>query len=238
MKLLITGGEGRLGRELVKLYPNSWHPTHRELDITLPNVLKHYLDKKQPDTIIHTAALTKVAWCEQHKNLAYRTNVTGTENLVNACSSDCYFVYMSTACVFHGDRGYYIETDLPYPKNFYGLTKLLGEKAVEHSRLKHLIIRTNFVAEEPWPYPKAFSDRFGTYLYASDVAKAVKDLVAQEMTGTVHVCGEKRLSMYELAQLTSPDVDSLTLADYKGAPLTVDMTLSSKRIKPFKLGET
>jgi len=236
-KILITGGTGKLGRELVKIFPDSLHPSRSELDITDETAVDNFIKKNLPDMIIHTAAMTSVRRCEEEKESAWRVNAVGTENLAKACLAhrpDCYFVYISTACVFHGDRGNYVETDLPYPKNFYALTKLIGECIIEHSGLKRwLVVRTNFVAREKWPYPKAFIDRYGTYLFSDEVASAIKSVISTNMTGIVHIYGDKKISMYELAKITTPEVEPMTLAEYNGPPLTIDMSLRSIRIKPF-----
>lgn len=237
MIILITGGSGKLGSQLVKVFPEAHVPRREELDITNKNIVFDYIKIHKPDTIIHCAALTGINQCEQDKELAWKTNVLGTENLVNAClnfNPDCYFIYISTACVFYGDKGNYSEDDIPYPKNFYSLTKLLGEFVVKQLK-NYLIIRTNFVAREKWPYPKAFTDRFGTYLFADDLAKAIKEVINYGLNGIVHVCGEEKLSMFDLAKITTPDILPMTLEEYSGPPLTVDMTLISKRIKPFKI---
>lgn len=242
MRVFITGGAGRLGRELVKVFPDSLHPSHSEVDITDREAVFNLLKENRLNTIIHCAALTGIRQCEENRELAWRVNVEGTENLVKACEKykdDCYFVYVSTACVFYGDEGDYVEADIPYPKNFYALTKLLGEFVVKQSRLKKwLVVRTNFVARERWPYPKAFADRYGTYLFADDLALALKSTLARSLTGTVHVCGEDKLSMYELAKMTTREVEPMMLAEYNGPPLTVDMSLRSTRIEPFKLRRT
>jgi dTDP-4-dehydrorhamnose reductase len=238
MSVLITGGTGRLGKELVKVFPKSLHPTRQELDFEKKDQTDRYISDEKPGIVIHTAALTNVSYCEENKQKAYETNVEGTENLVNASvnhNSSCYFVLISTACVFRGDVGNYVETDIPYPKNYYALTKLLAESVVKYSRLKFLITRTNFVAREKWPYPRAFTDRYGTYLFASDVASALKSALEKKLTGIVHVCGEEKISMFDLAKITTPDIKPMTLSDYHGVPLTVDMSLNSDRIKPFKI---
>ena len=239
MKVLITGSTGRLGRELVKVFSNSMHPTHKELDITDKELVYGFIKENAPDLIIHCAALASIRQCEENKELAWRVNVEGTENLVKSCeehNDDCYFIYISTACVFFGEKGNYIETDIPYPKNFYALSKLLGEFIVKYSKLrKWLIIRTNFVAREKWPYPRAFVDRYGTYLFADDLASAIKSVVNQNFTGIVHVCGEEKLSMYDLAKITTSNVEPMTLAEYNGPPLTKDMSLRSIKIKAFKI---
>lgn len=235
---MITGGSGKLGRELVKLYPDSLHPAHKELDITDRGTVFSYVSKHRPKTLIHCAALTGIRQCEENKERAWRVNVEGTENLIDACekfASDCYFIHISTACVFYGDRGDYVETDVPHPKNYYSLTKLVSEVIVKRSRLRWLIVRTNFVAREPWSYERAFVDRFGTYLFADDLALALKSVIEKGIVGILHVAGEEKLSMYELAKITTPDVKPMSLAEYNGPPLTVDMSLRSIRIPPFKL---
>lgn len=237
--ILVTGGSGKLGRELVKVYPKCLNPKHSEFDITCETKVSKFIEERKPSLIIHTAALTGINQCETNRELAWKTNYLGTMNLVKACekfSEDCYFVYISTACVFYGDRGNYSESDLPYPKNYYSLTKLLGESAVKSSSLEDwLIIRTNFVSREKWPYPSAFVDRFGTYLFADDLAEAIREVLEKRMKGTLHVCGEEKLSMFELAKITTPEVRPMTLKEYNGPPLTVDMSLVSERIKHFKL---
>lgn len=240
MVVLITGGGGRLGKELRKAFPGALAPTHEELDITNIEKVKQYVSQFNFDTIIHCAALAGISQCEENRKLAWEVNVLGTENLLKACTEftdNCYFVYISTACVFYGDRGNYTEDDIPYPKNFYSLTKLLGEFVVKsNSWTKSLIIRTNFTSRERWPYPKAFIDRFGTYLLAEDVAVAIKEVIENAMTGVVHIVGSRKLSMYELAKITTPDIEPMTLAEYQGPPLTIDMSLDTIRWKKYEIG--
>jgi dTDP-4-dehydrorhamnose reductase len=238
-RVFITGSTGKLGRQLVNVFPYALAPTRKELDITDKDAVLEYTKANRPKTIVHCAALTGIRECEEDKETAWRVNVEGTENLVKACETvadDCYFVYVSTACIFYGDKGNYVETDIPHPKNFYSLTKLLGEFVVKYSTLKKwLIIRTNFVAREKWPYAKAFVDRCGTYLFADDLARGIKTVTDSNITGILHICGEEKLSMYELAKITTPDVKSMSQSEYKGPPLTMDMSLNSIRLKPFKI---
>jgi dTDP-4-dehydrorhamnose reductase len=241
MKLLITGGNGNLGSELIKKFPNCIHPTHKQLDLIDQNQVFTFIKKNVPDIILHCAAITGIRDCEENKELAWKTNVLGTQNLIDAClkyNKSCYFIYMSTACVFYGDKGDYVETDIPQPKNFYSLTKLLSEFIVKRSEMTNLlIIRTNFVARKKWPYQKAFIDRYGTYLFADDLASAIKSVFEKSLTGLIHICGAEKLSMFELAKITTPNVQPLTLEEYIGPPLTKDMSLKSNIISPFKISK-
>ena len=98
-----------------------------------------------------------------------------------------------------------------------------------------LIARTNFVAKEKWPYPKAFTDRYGTYLFADGVAHGIEDVQKEKITGIVHVVGDKKISVYELAKMTTPDVQPMTINDYSGPKLTMDMSLDTERWKKYKI---
>jgi len=254
MTLLITGGDGNLGRELVKLLPDSHHPTRQDLDITSSGALQEYINRNAVDSVIHCAANTSVRDCELHRHEAYITNVQGTLNVCSSLSDNWlprfhspsqshrpHLVYVSTACIFPGDSSdqSYSEDDVPYPKNFYAMTKLLGEEVVKSwtrsTQCESLIVRTNFVERGKWKYPKAFVDRYGTYLYADQVAKAITDLYWGRTTGLIHVCGDKRMSMYELARLQDSNVEPTTLKDYVGPQLTVNMSLTSEKIRPIPL---
>ena len=236
MLIIVTGATGKLGRELVRIFPDCLHPDRKELDITDRRLVDRYVRYYEPEAIVHAAALTGVRQCEEDRYLAWKTNVDGTENVVEAVEKNapgCRFLYISTACVFGGDRGGYTERDIPYPSNFYALTKLLGE--ILAARLpNHLVVRTNFVTKDKWPYPKAFTDRFGTYLFADDVAVALTELLEAGLTGIVHVVGDKKMSMFELAKLTTPNVEPMTVNEYEGPPLTIDMTLDTIRWRKYR----
>ena len=237
MVVLITGGTGSLGIELQKIFPENISPTHEELDITNKEQVKKIFQQNKIDTVIHTAAITKVRKCEDDKQLAWDVNVKGTKNLIDEIvhlKLNINFVYVSTACVFDGHSEMYTEKSIPYPENFYSLTKLLGE--FEVNRLPNAtIIRTNFVPRKPWPYEKAFTDRFGTYLFADQVAKGVYDVIQENLTGIVHIVGDKKMSVFELAQLTTPDIEPMIIQDYSGPKLTMDMSLDTVRWKKYKI---
>ena len=242
LAVLVTGGSGKLGREIIRHFPNSLSPTHGDLDLTIGEDVQEYIARQKPEMIFHCAALTNVRLCENDHSAAWATNVMGTINLLKACeksAQETYFIYVSTACVFRGDRGNYKEDDIPYPKNFYALTKLIGEQVTLNSQLENtLVVRTNFVAKEKWPYPRAFVDRFGTYLFADDVARAISMVVEKRTMGVVHIVGDKKMSMYDLARLTSPETGPMSMVDYTGPPLTIDMSLVSTRLESFKITPT
>lgn len=150
MSVLITGGSGALGTELKKIFSDALVPTHQELDITNRKTVINYIKNHDIDLIIHTAALTHIRPCEENQSVAWKTNVEGTKNLVDSVldnKKNTKFIYISTACVFDGHTGMYKESSIPYPENFYALTKLIGEYEV-NKLPEYLIVRTNFVAKK------------------------------------------------------------------------------------------
>ena len=237
MVVLITGGTGSLGIELQKVFSENISPTHKELDITNKEQVKKIFRQNKIDTVIHTAAITKIRKCEEDKQLAWNVNVEGTKNLIDEIihsKLNINFVYVSTACVFDGHSEMYTEKSIPYPENFYSLTKLLGE--FEVNRLPNAtIIRTNFVPKKPWPYEKAFTDRFGTYLFVDQVANGINDTIKEKLTGIVHIVGDKKISVFELAKMTTPQIEPMTINDYSGPKLTMDMSLDSIRLRKYKI---
>lgn len=239
MKVLITGGSGALGTSLKKVFVNSYSPIHKEMDITNQSSVDKAVLKYKPNVLIHAAALVGIRECEENKEKAWLTNVEGTQNIVNALKklgNSCYLIYMSTACVFAGENNkFYTEDDVPAPKNYYSITKLCGE-IVARQYPNTCIIRTNFAPKAKWKYPKAFVDRFGTYLFSDNVAEGIHDVCEKKKKGIIHIVGDRRISMYELALLAgSKNVGKMTLKDYNGPPLTIDMSLSTERWKKYRI---
>lgn len=231
-KVLVTGGYGRLGMEIQKLKPDYLYPTKAQMDFTKPFEIEHYFNTHNPTRVIHLGALTSVVSCQQNHKLAWQTNVVGTKNIVHICREyGIPLTYMSTPCVFDGESAPYNEADIPNPKNFYGYTKAVGEQIVG-TLDEYQIIRANFVPKGKWPYMGAYVDRLGTYLYAHDVVWWILNLGIK--SPIVHICGDKRMSMFELAKLTTPNVEPITMEE--GSFLTRDMTLTScVTNKRFKL---
>src|SRR3989338_7018023 len=128
MKIIITGGKGDLGASLEKAFPKALAFGRKEMDVANPNMVMSKILEEKPQLLIHAAALVGIRECEENKELAWKTNVEGTQNIVDALNkldNGCHLIYISTACVFAGENEkYYTEDDIPSPKNFYSLTKL------------------------------------------------------------------------------------------------------------------
>ena len=245
-KILITGGTGRLGSACKKIMPHAQYPPRSELDIQKNDTIINYFETQKVEKVIHLAAMTGIPECENNKAEAYDVNVNGTRRLLKAASKSGnvkHFIYVSTACVFPGNDVNSIENEdnTPDPKNYYSLTKLMAEEIVKTYNSPHMkvtIVRTNF-SSMPWPYPKAFTDRYGTYLFPQGVAKGLKDVMIYKLDNLIiHICGDRKISMYEYAKAGGSSVEPMTLDAYKGPPLTVNMSLTSKYWKLYKLEDS
>ncbi|CAN5718276.1 NAD(P)-dependent oxidoreductase [soil metagenome] len=223
--MLITGGSGRLGRELTALMAHASAPPRADLDVTDAEAVLATFRRAAPAVVVHAAAFTDVAGAERDRAGAWRVNVLGTRNVATACAAiDAVLVHVSTDYVFWGDaddarrrRGGYVESDATGPvRNYYASTKLAAE---DEARLtpRHLIVRTSFRARE-WPHPVAFTDLHTTQTYVDEIAPeiaAVAEAAARivaEGVHVLHVAGAPTTA-FELARRRSPDVRAATKGD-------------------------
>jgi dTDP-4-dehydrorhamnose reductase len=199
MRLLLTGGSGRLGVELRALLPDLLAPPRSELDVTDRDSVAAAVARYRPDAIVHAAAFTDVTRAEIDRVACWRTNVAGTRHLL-AAASDARVVFISSDYVFWGDRGGYREGDQVGPvRNHYALSKLVGEELVR-SHPRHLIVRTSFRART-WPHPVAFTDLFTSQDYVDVIAPEIALLLANlaRIDDTVLHVATERKSAYALA---------------------------------------
>ncbi len=204
MRILLTGGTGLLGTELLKLGVELIAPTRRELDITDGSAVAEYVNKLSPDVIIHAAAVTNNRDIEADPSDALDVNIKGTANLALAClGSGTRLVYVSSDYIYKGDRGNYSESDEVLPSNLYAWTKLAGEAAVR-AVADHLIIRTSFGASE-FAYPAAFADKWSSKQYVDEVAPKILRAAVSTATGVLNIGGPRR-TLYEYASERNPQV--------------------------------
>jgi len=216
---LLFGGSGFLGSAFRALFEDRgisfYAPDSSVCDIGDFEHVGQVVRKIEPEVVINCAAITGVDFCEQHHDIARRINAKGPENLAVVCrDTGAFLVHFSTDYVFSGEKKTpYLESDLPDPINFYGLTKYLSEKAVQ--RLcpdSSLIIRTAWLFSHQ-------KKGFFTYLVRSlvsqtdlsvpvqigsptcldDLAQTVMKLVEERRTGLYHVVNTGEVSWKELA---------------------------------------
>ena len=232
--LLITGVNGLLGQKVLeqalKLKYNVFgidvhdHAfvkakgfQYQPLDITDRRAVRKTVLTIYPHYIINTAAMTNVDGCEKQKELCWRINVEGVENLIYAARKiGSRIVHLSTDYVFDGDHGPYSEEDTCAPLGYYGKSKLASENALLASDLEFAIVRTmvlygvginvrpNFVTwlisalREKKPVT-IVTDQLGSPTLADDLAGAILKIIELEKWDIFHVAGSEVIDRYNFA---------------------------------------
>jgi len=228
MRVFITGASGLLGSKVAEIalergyevYSgyNSHEPKFGEpvkFDLANPDSVVKAISEIKPDVIIHSAALTDVDKCEVEKELAYKINVEGTKVVAEmARKLEAFIVYISTDYVFDGSRGMYKEEDETNPINYYGYTKLLGEKYCQDFCIARPCViygakpasgKVNFVLWlinklENGESVKIVTDQFITPTLNTNLAKMVLECAERELKGIFHLAGATRVSRFEFAK--------------------------------------
>jgi UDP-glucose 4-epimerase len=141
--VLISGVSGFLGKALAERMSKRWKvigisrkPSSQDYEIIGIDLAKKVPDIKA-DVFVHMAALADPARCRENPDEAWRTNVEGTRNMLEAAKS-CgaeRFVYASTGGIYGFRDGPARESDKPLPFDEYTKTKYEGERlCMEYSR--------------------------------------------------------------------------------------------------------
>ncbi|HQV23166.1 MAG TPA: dTDP-4-dehydrorhamnose reductase [Agitococcus sp.] len=149
-RILLTGVNGQVGFELQSALTSLGEViavTRQDMDLTNQASILQILEKYQPTIIVNPAAYTAVDKAELEQEQAYLINRDAPKTMAEwAVTHNALLVHYSTDYVFDGTKeGSYVEEDIPNPQSVYGLSKLLGEQAIQQSGAKHLIFRTSWV---------------------------------------------------------------------------------------------
>lgn len=192
MKILVTGAEGLLGRNIVKELRQRGHntvgtyhirestdPSSLPLDITDRDSVLNLISHVKPDTVIHCAAWTAVDAAEdpQNRSRVHAVNTEGTRNIALACRlTGCSMLYFSTDYVFSGQGNQPWSADCIHfsPVNVYGQTKREGEQAVMELLSKYFILRISWVFG---PHGKNFVDTMLRLGKKQEILQVVNDQI-------------------------------------------------------------
>ncbi|MDR3236851.1 MAG: dTDP-4-dehydrorhamnose reductase [Prevotellaceae bacterium] len=226
-KILITGCNGQLGRDLqaaaarysaLQLLCTDVH----NLNLTDNRAVMDYATAHHPDFIINCAAYTAVDKAEDEEEKAFAVNSLAVQNLACAAEkTNARLIHISTDYVFDGRHADpYAEDDCTNPQSAYGRSKLAGEKAAL-SHLQTMVVRTawlytaegnNFVntmlrlgAERT--DVNVVNDQYGSPTYAADLAETLLCIIDKVThreklftPGIYHYTNEGVCSWYDFAQ--------------------------------------
>ena len=230
MKILVIGKNGQLGKSIYKIVSQSKQVNEfifvgrTELNLGDENNIKNYFNSHNFDVIINCAAYTAVDKAESEANLADKINHLAVKQLAEIANKlGTKLIHISTDFVFDGNNDKpYIESDYTNPINNYGKTKLKGEAEIIKIMTNNaIIIRTSWLYSEygnnfvdamlklgtSRDNLKVVSDQIGSPTYASDLSKAIVDIIYSRkllnktfITQIYHYTNQGQCSRHEFAK--------------------------------------
>ena len=166
MKILVTGVNGQLGEQIVNICPPEYSllkTTRDDLDLSNPEVCYEYILDNKPNWIINAGAYTAVDKAESEKDTAFKVNSEAPKAFSEALKkTGGKMLQLSTDFIFGGNStNFYKIDDIPNPINYYGFSKLCGEKNAL-SNPKNIVLRTS------WVYGKSGKNFLNTILSLND----------------------------------------------------------------------
>lgn len=221
-KILVTGANGQLGKELKQLsasFPQFGFVflSKEELPVHEVEQVRNFFSKNQPQYLINCAAYTAVDKAETEKELAFQVNAKAVGVMAAVCNEyNTKFIHISTDYVFDGTAtSPYKEDDETDPQSVYGASKLQGEKEAAQENADAIIIRTAWVYSE---FGKNFvktmiklmaereeisvvADQLGSPTYAADLAAVILAIINADKwePGIYHYSNDGIISWYEFA---------------------------------------
>jgi dTDP-4-dehydrorhamnose reductase len=218
MRVLITGANGMLGRDLQAALAGHEVTALARADLDVTDAAAVAAAVHGHDAVVNCAAYTKVDDAETHEDLAYAVNATGPANLAAACAATgARLVTVSTDYVFDGDATEPYAEDLPRdPINAYGRTKAAGEElALAAHPAGTYVVRTAWLYGEHGPNfartmlnlaktKDAWSvvdDQLGQPTWTADLASQIVALLdAGAPAGIYHGTNSGQATWYEFAR--------------------------------------
>lgn len=244
MVILVVGCKGMLGRSVMKTFSSAGHSVIGGFDLPEFDLCRMTGDEiPKCDWIINCAAYTNVDGAESNRTAAYSINASAPFGLAVYCErADIKLVHISTDYVFDGENNGipYVEEDLMNPVNYYGITKAIGERGVEASGAKAIVVRTqslfgeggrNFVrsiarkAITGSPL-SVVDDQVSCPTYVDHLSAGILDLVSMDARGTYHLSSSGCCSWFTFAEAV---VSGLALQAEVGRTSSSRLSLPAKR---------
>ncbi|SCF56424.1 sugar nucleotide-binding protein [Streptomyces sp. Ncost-T10-10d] len=221
MTILIIGGSGFLGAELIRQAAEAGQPTvatYTTKPGSTAQVSWHRLDLRDPEraeaVIAEASAHLIVNVSSGHADWA--VTAQGPVRLAMAAAKyGSHLVHVSSDAVFSGSRVHYDESCLPDPVTPYGAAKAAAETGVLLVHPQAVVARTSLIigngrsVHERTVHELAASTRDGVLftddircpVHVTDLAAAILELASHDACGIHHLAGADAVSRYELGAL-------------------------------------
>jgi dTDP-4-dehydrorhamnose reductase len=221
-KILLTGREGMIGWELERALASLgtvFAFDRKGFDLSDPIGMRKTLREYHPDIIVNAAAYTAVDQAEFEKEAALAINGIAPGILAEeAYLLNAKLIHYSTDYVFDGTKfGSYKEEDQPNPLNYYGESKLVGEKAIASIGGDYLILRTSWIfgnrkknflttMQQLGLKKESLSivnDQAGAPTWCRFIAEATAQILSQKkdsLSGIYHLSASGKTSWFQFAE--------------------------------------
>ena len=203
--IVVTGGTGRFAQKLknIKCKYSFLYPNKKKLNIQNIKLIKKYLIKNKPESVLHLAGLSRpMVIHEKDITRSINLNIIGTSNLVKVCSElGIKMIYFSTSYVYPGIKGNYNEKDSVLPWNNYAWSKLGGESAVQ--MYKNSLILRVCMTEKPFVHKKAFVNVKLNFIFHSELAKILVKILNKK--GIINLGGPTK-TVFDFAKRYNPNI--------------------------------
>ncbi|MCX4404987.1 MULTISPECIES: sugar nucleotide-binding protein [unclassified Streptomyces] len=221
MTVLIIGGSGFLGTELVRQATVAGHETAATFASRpgrASGVVWHQLDVRDPARVARVIAdvAPSVVVNASSGNSDWAVTADGAVRVaLAAVEQGCRLVHVSSDAVFSGARIRYDETCLPDPVTPYGAAKAAAETAVRLLAPDAAVARTSLIighgrsGHERMVRALAagtrngvlFTDDIRCPVHVEDLAAALWEVVLSDVAGVFHLAGPDALSRHDLGVL-------------------------------------
>ena len=234
MKVLVTGANGQLARELALAIPEGVKLValgRQELDITDRDRVLEVVERHRPDVIVNAAAYTAVDLAEKESERAHAVNSQGAANVAESATAvRARVIQLSTDYVFDGRKSTpYLPEDPTSPLCVYGASKAEAERRlIEVTKGEALIIRSawlysvhgnNFVRTmlgllRSRDEVRVVADQVGTPTWAKSLARALWSAVTKgDLKGIWHWTDAGVASWYDFAVAIQEEARAIGLVD-------------------------
>jgi dTDP-4-dehydrorhamnose reductase len=221
MTILIIGGSGFLGTELVRQATGAGYPTAATF-ATRPGstaeVTWYALDLRDPESVEATVAevAPRLIVNATSGGSDWAVTAEGPVRLATAAAKyGCRLVHVSSDAVFSGARVQYDESCLPDPVTLYGAAKAAAETGIRLAHPDAVVARTSLIiGDRQSAHVRAvhdlvagtrngvlFTDDIRCPVHVVDLAAALLELASGEENGIHHLAGADAVSRHELGTL-------------------------------------